>query len=59
MNSGSSMFYNNSKQYFGYPDDEKFNSKDVKHLHFPGVHPEATDYLVNKRLTFFVLKEMN
>ena len=56
INSGSSKFYNDSKTYFGYPDDETFNLKDVKHLHFPGVHPDATDFLVNRRLIFFILK---
>lgn len=49
MNSGSSKLYKDPKRYFGYPDEEKFKLKDVKHLHFPGVHPDATDFLVNKR----------
>ena len=49
MNSGSHQFYSKPKTYFGYPDDESFKKKDVKHLHFPGVHPDATDFLVNQR----------
>ena len=49
MNSGSSTLYKDPKLYFGYPDEEKSKLKDVKHLHFPGVHPDATDFLVNKR----------
>ena len=49
MNSGSYKFYNKPKMYFGYPDDESFRKKDVKYLHFPGVHPDATDFLVNQR----------
>ena len=49
MNSGSYKLYNKPKTYFGYPDDESFKKKDVKHLHFPGVHPDATDFLVNQR----------
>ena len=49
MNSGSSKLYKYPKQYFGYPDEEKFKTNDVKHLHFPGVHPDATDFLVNQR----------
>merc|ERR1712223_1469022 len=49
MNSGSSKLYKDPKHYFGYPDEVKFTSRDVKHLHFPGVHPDATDFLVNKR----------
>ena len=50
MNSGSSNHYNDPKMYFGYPDEEKFKSKDVTHLHFPGFHPDATKFLVDKRL---------
>ena len=49
MNSGSYKFYSKPKTYFGYPDDESFIKKDVKYLHFPGVHPDATDFLVNQR----------
>ena len=53
MNSGSSNHYKNPKMYFGYPDEEKLESKDVKHLHFPGFHPDATKFLVHQRLILF------
>ena len=53
MNSGSSKWYKTPKSYFGYPNEEAFNIKDVKKLHFPGVHPDAAEFLVNKR--FFLL----
>ena len=49
MNSGSAKLYKTPKMYFGYPDEATFNLKDVKNLHFPGVHPDATEFLVNKR----------
>ena len=49
INSGSYKLYSKPKTYFGYPDHESFKKKDVKYLHFPGVHPDATDFLVNQR----------
>ena len=52
MNSGSSNQYSTPRKYFGYPDGVKIE-KNTKDLHFPGVHPDATKFLVHNRCSFF------
>lgn len=49
MNSGSAKNYATPKIYFGYPDDVGINEKNTKDLHFQGVHPDATKWLVDNR----------
>ncbi|MCP4273907.1 MAG: cyclase family protein, partial [Gammaproteobacteria bacterium] len=46
IDTGSSKYWPNKKQYMG---TEKRGAEGVKELKFPGIHPEAARFLVNKR----------
>ncbi len=53
MRSGHSKHYGDAKTYFGY-EEGVFESdpKDTSRLHFPGVHPDAAQWLVDNRDIF-------
>ncbi len=46
INTGSSKFYGNKKKYMG---TTKRGQEGVKNLSFPGIHPDAAQFIVDKR----------
>ncbi len=50
MFSGHGKHYGNRTRYFGYPPGiYENNPKDTDHLHFPGFHEEAAEWLTRER----------
>jgi kynurenine formamidase len=50
MYSGSGKSYGNKTEYLGWPaGTEENNSTDTENLHFPGIAPEAAEWLVSHR----------
>ncbi len=45
---GRGAHYANRTRYFGYPSTD-VAADNVKDLHFPGLHPDAAQWLVNNR----------
>jgi len=48
---GYGQYYaKNKTAYLGWPAGmEETNPRDTAHMHFPGIHPEAAEWLVNNR----------
>ena len=52
LRSGRGKLYGRKKEYFGAPDGVfEADPKDTAHLHFPGFHPDAAQWLVDNRYT--------
>ncbi len=50
MYSGNGKYFGNRTRYFGFPPGVNGDSReDVIHIHFPGLHPEAAEWLVKNR----------
>ena len=48
--SGRGKLYGDKRAYFGAPDGVfEADPKDTAHLHFPGFHPDAAQWLVDNR----------
>ena len=49
VHTGHGKWYGDKKKYFGRPEGLDLPDNDTQHLHFPGVEPEASQWLVDKR----------
>lgn len=49
VHTGWGRLYSNRDRYLGRPEDVTLPEDDVQHLHFPGVSPEAAEWLVKGR----------
>ena len=50
MYSGLGKYYGNRTAYFGWPAGmEDSNPKDTANLHFPGIAPQAAEWIVSNR----------
>ena len=48
IQTGQYKHYSNRTKYFGYPSGQVADNN-VKDLHFPGLHPKATRWLIDNR----------
>merc|ERR1712142_121327 len=49
VHTGHGKWYRDKEKYFGRPKDLNLPDNDTQHLHFPGVEPEASTWLVENR----------
>ena len=49
LHTGRGRHYGDSKKYFGRPEGLSLPGDDTLHLHFPGVSPQAAQWLVDRR----------
>ena len=49
LHTGRGRHYGNPKKYFGRPEGLSLPGDDTLHLHFPGVSPQAAQWLVDRR----------
>ena len=49
VHTGWGRLYSDRDRYLGRPEAARLPEDDVEHLHFPGVSPEAAEWLVNLR----------
>ena len=49
LHTGRGKLYGQKDKYFGRPETLSLPENDDKHLHFPGVSPEAAQWLVDQR----------
>ena len=49
IHTGQHVHYSNKTRYFGYPENISVEANNTKDLHFPGLHPDAAEWLITNR----------
>ena len=49
IHTGQHIYYPNRTRYFGYPMNTPVEANNIKDLHFPGLHPDAAEWLIINR----------
>ena len=49
IHTGHHVHYPNRTRYFGYPENVSIEANNTKDLHFPGLHPDAAEWLITNR----------